>query len=110
ELVHRLAEAGADDVTVLDTLERLDREPFGFRDGISQPVMEGLPRAAGGGRRVRPGIPERLRAADRPAAAAAVRRSQAAAAARPGRIRRGRPGTERDVPGAAPARAGRRGL
>ena len=55
ELVHRLAEAGAGDVTVLDTLERLDREPFGFRDGISQPVVEGLPRAAGGQRSVAAG-------------------------------------------------------
>jgi Dyp-type peroxidase family len=34
-------------VATLDTLERLDREPFGFRDGISQPLIQGLPKAAG---------------------------------------------------------------
>ncbi|HYA50189.1 MAG TPA: hypothetical protein VEG33_03370, partial [Streptosporangiaceae bacterium] len=55
ELVRRLDEVGARDVTVLDTLERLDREPFGFRDGISQPVVEGLPKAVRGQRSVAAG-------------------------------------------------------
>jgi Dyp-type peroxidase family len=55
ELTHRLAEVGAGGVTVLDTLERLDREPFGFRDGISQPVVEGLPKAVRGQRAVAAG-------------------------------------------------------
>jgi deferrochelatase/peroxidase EfeB len=43
ELTKRLAEAGVRDVAVLDTRELADHEPFGFRDGISQPVIEGLP-------------------------------------------------------------------
>ncbi|MFE9360078.1 Dyp-type peroxidase [Streptomyces olivaceoviridis] len=30
----------------LGTAELTDREPFGFRDGISQPLIEGLPKAA----------------------------------------------------------------
>ena len=47
ELSQQLARAGARAVATLDTLERLDREPFGFRDGISQPLIQGLPRAAG---------------------------------------------------------------
>jgi Dyp-type peroxidase family len=51
ELAGRLAQAGARHVTVLDTLELGNDEPFGFHDGISQPVIDGLPRAsrAGGG-------------------------------------------------------------
>ncbi len=32
---------------MLDTLELGDNEPFGFHDGISQPVIEGLPKAKG---------------------------------------------------------------
>ncbi|MFL6127921.1 MAG: Dyp-type peroxidase [Mycobacteriales bacterium] len=32
-----------------------DTEPFGFRDGLSQPTMEGLPRATAGGEAVRAG-------------------------------------------------------
>ena len=52
--MRRLAATGAGDVTVLDTLERLDREPFGFRDGISQPVVEGLPKAVRASGRWRP--------------------------------------------------------
>ena len=46
---------GAREVAILDTLERLDREPFGFRDGISQPVVEGLPKATRGQRSVAAG-------------------------------------------------------
>ena len=34
-------------VTVLDTLELGSNEPFGFHDGISQPVIAGLPKASG---------------------------------------------------------------
>src|SRR5579859_1076037 len=51
ELAGRLGQAGARHVAVLDTLELGDDEPFGFHDGISQPVIDGLPRAsrAGGG-------------------------------------------------------------
>ncbi|MCB5164411.1 peroxidase [Streptomyces bambusae] len=33
----------------LGTAELTDREPFGFRDGISQPLVEGLPKAARAG-------------------------------------------------------------
>jgi Dyp-type peroxidase family len=47
ELSRQLARAGARAVATLDTLERLDREPFGFRDGISQPLIQGLPKADG---------------------------------------------------------------
>ena len=46
ELSRQLARAGARAMATLDTLERLDREPFGFRDGISQPLIQGLPKAA----------------------------------------------------------------
>ena len=42
-------------VARLDTLELSEREQFGFRDGISQPTMDGLPRAAGSGETVRAG-------------------------------------------------------
>jgi Dyp-type peroxidase family len=45
ELAGQLDRAGARAVAVLDTGERQDYEPFGFRDGISQPLIEGLPRA-----------------------------------------------------------------
>jgi len=34
-------------VTVLDTLELGSNEPFGFHDGISQPTIQGLPKASG---------------------------------------------------------------
>ncbi len=50
ELAGCLAAAGIRDVTVLDTLELGDSEPFGFHDGISQPVIQGLPRARQGAR------------------------------------------------------------
>jgi Dyp-type peroxidase family len=39
----------------LPTLELSEREQFGFRDGLSQPTMDGLPRAAEGGEVVRAG-------------------------------------------------------
>ena len=60
ELARRLDQPGARHVTVLDTRELSDNEPFGFHDGISQPVIDGLPRAsqgvaAGGGRAVAAG-------------------------------------------------------
>jgi Dyp-type peroxidase family len=55
ELGRQLADAGARTVTALYTLERLDREPFGFRDGVSQPLIEGLPKATGGARAVAAG-------------------------------------------------------
>jgi Dyp-type peroxidase family len=48
ELAGQLGRAGAHAIAVLDTRERLDFEPFGFRDGISQPLIEGLPRAVRG--------------------------------------------------------------
>ena len=50
ELAARLAAAGIHQVTVLDTLELGDSEPFGFHDGISQPVIQGLPKASRGAR------------------------------------------------------------
>lgn len=47
ELRSRLADNGITDLTELPALERSDYEPFGFRDGISQPVIAGLPKAVG---------------------------------------------------------------
>ena len=47
ELRSRLADNGITDLTELLALERGDSEPFGFHDGISQPVIAGLPKAAG---------------------------------------------------------------
>jgi len=47
ELAARLDAAGIRQVTVLDTLELGNNEPFGFHDGISQPVIGGLPKAKG---------------------------------------------------------------
>jgi Dyp-type peroxidase family len=47
ELRARLEDNGITAATELPTLERGDSEPFGFHDGISQPVIAGLPRAAG---------------------------------------------------------------
>ena len=52
ELMRRFAEAGIRDVTELDNLELTGHEPFGFRDGISQPIVEGLPKATRGQRTV----------------------------------------------------------
>ncbi len=46
ELARRFAETGIRHVTVLDTLALASNEPFGFHDGISQPAVEGLPRAS----------------------------------------------------------------
>jgi Dyp-type peroxidase family len=40
-----LAGGGLLEVVRLGTAELTDREPFGFRDGISQPLIEGLPKA-----------------------------------------------------------------
>ncbi|MFI1970580.1 Dyp-type peroxidase [Streptomyces cinnamoneus] len=41
-----LATGGLTEALRLGTEELSDREPFGFRDGISQPLIEGLPKAA----------------------------------------------------------------
>ncbi len=51
-LLRRLAELGIDDVTELPTRELTGHEPFGFHDGISQPVIAGLPKAAAAQRTV----------------------------------------------------------
>ena len=48
ELAGQIDAAGVRQVTVLDTLELGNNEPFGFHDGISQPVIQGLPKAKGG--------------------------------------------------------------
>jgi Dyp-type peroxidase family len=45
-LLQRLAELGIGDATELSAAELSGYEPFGFHDGISQPVITGLPRAA----------------------------------------------------------------
>jgi len=47
ELATRLDGLAIRQVTVLDTLELGNNEPFGFRDGISQPIIQGLPKASG---------------------------------------------------------------
>jgi Dyp-type peroxidase family len=47
ELAARLDSAGIRQFTVLDTLELGNNEPFGFHDGISQPVIQGLPKPPG---------------------------------------------------------------
>ena len=47
ELISRLADDGITGVTELPALERGEFEPFGFHDGISQPVVAGLPKAGG---------------------------------------------------------------
>jgi Dyp-type peroxidase family len=47
ELAARLGAADIRQVTVLDTLEAGNNEPFGFHDGISQPIIDGLPKASG---------------------------------------------------------------
>ena len=46
ELGQRLEENGITETTELPTRELGDTEPFGFHDGISQPVIAGLPKAA----------------------------------------------------------------
>jgi Dyp-type peroxidase family len=55
ELAGQLDAAGIAQVTVLDTLELGNNEPFGFHDGISQPVIQGLPRTKGAARAGTPG-------------------------------------------------------
>jgi Dyp-type peroxidase family len=52
ELARQFAASGARPIAVLDTLERQDREPFGFHDGISQPLIQGLPKASRASRSV----------------------------------------------------------
>ena len=52
DLKGRLAELGVSEVTELGTLELANQEPFGFRDGISQPIIAGLPKATGNQRTV----------------------------------------------------------
>jgi len=47
ELASHLAGLAIRQVTVLDTLELGNNEPFGFHDGISQPIIQGLPKASG---------------------------------------------------------------
>ena len=51
-LLGRLAELGTGDAIELSTAELSGQEPFGFHDGISQPVIAGLPKAAGAQRLV----------------------------------------------------------
>jgi Dyp-type peroxidase family len=52
ELAQQFAASGARPIAVLDTLERQDREPFGFHDGISQPLIQELSKASRAGRPV----------------------------------------------------------
>jgi Dyp-type peroxidase family len=47
ELASHLNGLAIRQVTVLDTLKLGNNEPFGFHDGISQPAIEGLPKAIG---------------------------------------------------------------
>ena len=47
ELAARIGAVGIRQVTVLDTRKVGSNEPFGFHDGISQPVIDGLPKASG---------------------------------------------------------------
>ena len=51
-LLRRAAELGIDDLTELPARELTGQEPFGFHDGISQPVIAGLPKAAAAQRAV----------------------------------------------------------
>ncbi|WP_328966606.1 Dyp-type peroxidase [Streptomyces sp. NBC_00239] len=44
-----LGAGGLTEIARLGTAELTDREPFGFRDGISQPLVEGLSKASGAG-------------------------------------------------------------
>jgi Dyp-type peroxidase family len=55
ELARQLDAAGIRQVTVLDTRELGNNEPFGFHDGISQPVIQGLPKTKGAARAGTPG-------------------------------------------------------
>ncbi|HSV65722.1 MAG TPA: Dyp-type peroxidase [Mycobacteriales bacterium] len=54
ELRRLLADLGVHTVADLDTAELAGTEPFGFRDGISQPLIDGLPAAVPGNRRAVP--------------------------------------------------------
>ncbi len=47
ELAARIGAVGIRQVTVLDTRKVGSNEPFGFHDGISQPIIDGLPKASG---------------------------------------------------------------
>ena len=47
DLTRQTEAAGIRQITVLDTRELGNNEPFGFHDGISQPVIAGLPKASG---------------------------------------------------------------
>ena len=87
-------------------------EPFGFRDGISQPLVEGLsktgpPRADRPRRRVRARLSERVRPLHRPAAARPGRGPGRARCRATPRARQRRPRPQRQLPRAPPARAGR---
>jgi Dyp-type peroxidase family len=55
ELAQQAESSGLEVVHRLDTSPLLEYEPFGFHDGISQPLMEGLPHAAGRGDAIRAG-------------------------------------------------------
>ena len=115
ELRQQLEKSGITGTTELTARELGDTEPFGFHDGISQPVIAGLPKAAQAMRTVPAGefilgYPNaRGQLTGRPLVAG-VRRSQAPAAARPDRERRGRLRPQRHLPGLPPARTRRRGL
>jgi Dyp-type peroxidase family len=52
ELRRQFANNGITEATELPVRERGDTEPFGFHDGISQPVIDGLPKAANSQRTV----------------------------------------------------------
>ena len=52
ELRRTLEDVGVRTVADLETLELGDTEPFGFRDGISQPLIDGLTKDIRGGRAV----------------------------------------------------------
>jgi len=52
ELRRQLARGGITEATELRVRELGDKEPFGFHDGISQPVIDGLPKAANAQRTV----------------------------------------------------------
>jgi len=55
ELRRQLAAHGVSETTELPARELGDTEPFGFHDGISQPVIAGLPKAASAQRTVSAG-------------------------------------------------------
>ena len=113
ELVDEAAAAGLRLVVRLDTDELSDREPFGFKDGISQPIIAGLPRAGDSADVVAAGEfvlgydNEYGQRGERPLLAGRRRPAKAAAtrSRRPG-ARRPRP--QRLVPRLPPAVPGRR--